>query len=249
MTTSRHGERDPSELHEALAQLVRSALHALHLSPVAVEEEVLGLLHFFVKKGHRFKMAVHQRIEQAIEEKPNAVDGQIGRLVPSSNDGIDIHVHALADRDERLMRDEGRHFVRGQLTRHLVERHRVHAQKEVRTVPVEFGPLALGEGILDGQFVQTKLCLEHAELLGIRAAEVEPDDPVVGLQMIGDVGDGKVLEDHVTIAIEPASSWKVGVRLGLNVDHGCILRHRWSRSIPGHSTVHRLASRTGSAGR
>ena len=71
-----HGEGHPSELDEALAQLERLTLHALDAPPFVAEEEVLGLLHFLVEEGHGGEVAVHQGVEQTVEQKADAVDGQ-----------------------------------------------------------------------------------------------------------------------------------------------------------------------------
>jgi hypothetical protein len=109
----------------------------------------------------------------------------------------------------------------------------------VGAVAIELGALFLSEGVLDGQRVEVELGLEHGELLWRRAAQVQPDHPVVRIQMIGDLGDRKVLEHHPTVPVEPASGGKLDVRAGLHLDHRYVLRdHRLGRSR-GHQTVHR----------
>ena len=75
----------------------------------------------------------------------------------------------------------------------------------MRGVVVDLGSLVGSQGIFDGQLVQPELVGELVELLPGGLAEVDPDDGVGPLEVLGHVGDGEVLGFERPFAVHPGS--------------------------------------------
>ena len=77
-----HGQHDPAQLDELLAQPVGAHLHRVGLAAL-VEEQVLEALDGVVELLDRVEVAVDDGVEQAVHERPDAELEQLGVVVPA----------------------------------------------------------------------------------------------------------------------------------------------------------------------
>ena len=111
-----HGEHDPAEQHQALAQFEAAPLDLEVLRNVR-EQLVLQRLDGVVQALHRFEVTIHDIVEQSVQQVADAGSGEIGAGIPAFDDGADIQPVVLADGDQRPRGDEGGELAGSQLTR------------------------------------------------------------------------------------------------------------------------------------
>ena len=80
-----HGDHDPAEQDQALAQLEAAPLD-LHVLRNVGEELVLQRLDGVVQALHRLEVAIHDIVEQPVQQAADAGSGQIGAGVPAFHD-------------------------------------------------------------------------------------------------------------------------------------------------------------------
>ena len=85
----------------------------------------------------------------------------------------------------------------------FVEVNGVAHHEQVAGVALDFRPLVLPEGVLDGELVKAELVLQLLHLLGRRRAVVDPHDRVGTFEVVGDVRDGVVLGLEDALAVHP----------------------------------------------
>ena len=75
----------------------------------------------------------------------------------------------------------------------------VDGEEGVLGVPGRLGPLAGGDGVLDGVRVEPELRGQRAQTGVVRLAEVDPDERVLALQELGHVLEREVLVDDLAV--------------------------------------------------
>ena len=140
------------------------------------------------------EVAVDDEVDQAVDDRADAVLRQVAVVVPALHQPVDVEALGRPYGDQRARGDERGDLVGRQLAGVDVEVDLVDAEELVRGVAVELGPVAAGGRVLDGQRVQRQLVGDQLEVLGVRGAEVDPDDGLgVVLEVLGDLLDGEVL--------------------------------------------------------
>ncbi len=79
------------------------------------EELVLERLDRLVERLHGVEVAVHDVVEQPVQQVADAVLGQVGARVPAGDDGADVEPVVLADGDQGALGDEHGELAGGQL--------------------------------------------------------------------------------------------------------------------------------------
>ena len=147
-------------------------------------------------------MAVHDVVEQAVQQVADAVHGEIGAGVPVVDDLADVQAVVLADGDQRARQDERGDLTGGEFSGRRVKPGAVRREEQVRAVAVDLRPFPVDQGVLDGHRVQPELFLQHREVVVIGVAQVEPDHgPRVG-QVIADLLDGEALGNELPVLVE-----------------------------------------------
>ena len=111
-------------------------------------------------------------------------------------------------------RQERLDLARRQLARRRVERDVVQRGEEVVLVAVDLRPLAVLQGVLDGELVQPQLVLEVVEVRLGRVGEVDPDGAALGLEVVADLGEREPLRH------EPPAPVRAGLRRGAGRGRG-----------------------------
>jgi hypothetical protein len=154
---------------------------------LALERLVLEPLHLVVELLREREVAVHDRVQHAVEQETDAGGREVRRGVPVALDLVHVEVVPLPDGDERARGDEDADFRRAELTRLASLAHRVRRREQVRLVAVELRTLAPLQGVLDGERMEPELRHDDLQVIEVRLAQVEPhDDGVVRLEQAGD---------------------------------------------------------------
>ena len=148
-------------------------------------------------------MAVDDHVEQPPQQEADAVLCQLCVVVPAGDDRVDRVARRLAHGDQVALGGEDRELVGLQRAGLVVERHVVHRDEDVVVVVVELRPLPLRRGILDRQRVEAELLRDQREVVLLRRLEVEPDDAVAILEVVGDLRGVEVLVDALAVAVQP----------------------------------------------
>ena len=196
-----HGEHDPAEEHQALAQFEAAPLDVETLRDSG-EQLVFQRLDGLVHALDRFEMAVNDVVQQAVQQEADAELGQVGAAVPAFDDGADVQPVVLADSDQCLRGDEGAQFTGGQLARGHVQPCPVGGQEQVAAVTVELGALVFIDGVLDGQGVKPEFVAQHGEIVAVGVAQVKPYGHGLIGQVITDLGHGKALKLEPPIPVQ-----------------------------------------------
>ena len=155
-------------------------------------------------------MAVHDVVEQPVQQVTDAELGQVGAGVPALHHRTDVQTVVLADGDQRLGRDERGEFAGGQLAGGGVELRAVGGQEQVAAVAVELWTLALVARVLDGQRVQAELLAQHSQVVLVGIAQVEPDRDALVVQVVADISDREALEFELPVPVEPGACLALG---------------------------------------
>ena len=84
-----------------------------------------------------------------------------------------------------------------------VEAHGVARQEQMGGVMVDLRSLMRPERVLDREFVQAQLVGQRVHVFRGGRAEVDPDDGVRLLEVVGHLGDRKVLRLENTLSVHP----------------------------------------------
>ena len=138
-----------------------------------------------VEATHGVEVLVDDEVEQPVEQEPDTVRDQLGRLIPPVEERFDREAVLLADREEPARADEGVDLTRVQ---HADVRRAqgMAGDEQVGRVVIELRSLVGTERILDRELVQVQLPGERDEHLGVGFAEVHPHDPLGFGQLVGD---------------------------------------------------------------
>ena len=207
-----HRQHHPAEQHEGLAQLERAPLHGQLLGGRRGEQVVFQSLDGVVEGLDRLEVAVHDVVEQAVQQVADAVPGEVGAGVPAVDDLADVQPVVLADGDQRPRQDERRELAGGQLAGHQVKPRAVGREEQVRPVAVDLRPLPVDQGVLDRHGMQPELFLEHQQVALVGAAQVEPDHGTRIGEVIADLLDGEALLDELPVLVKPGPRLAVGRR-------------------------------------
>jgi hypothetical protein len=141
-------------------------------------------------------VAVHDVVEQPVEQVADAVHDQVRAVVPPLDQAVDVEAVVLADGDEGLGGDEGGELAADQLRRRPVEPHGVGGEEQVIGVAVQFGPLMALDGVLDRERVQPELLGQDGQVSVVGVVQVEPDRHPLLPEELTDLG-------AVTVAAAP----------------------------------------------
>jgi len=197
-----HRQHDPAQQDQRLAQLEGTAVDG-DVTRLVVEQVVLELLHRVVQRLHRLEVAVHDEVEQPVQQVADAVMGEVEVGVPALDDLADVQAVVLADGDQRVRQHERGDLAGGELPGGLIQPGAVGGHEQVRVVPVDLGPLPVEQRVLDGHRVQPELLLQHREVGAVRVAQVEPDGRRAVGQVVADPLDGKALPDEAPVPVQP----------------------------------------------
>lgn len=193
---------------------------------LAAEDLGLDLVDVVGQARHHGGVAVHDGVEDGVEDRLGTVGEQI--VVPFESPAHRREVRRLAvpDRHHEGRADEHVQLAEFDGLRRVEVASRLQDDEQRVVVPLELGPLVGLDGVFDGQLVQAELAREGLELAAVRAVETDPRHPVglrakalVGLgQRGGTVGAGA--RDVHGAVDEAVSNWAI--------QHGPIL------TDPGH---------------
>ena len=189
------------------SKLRRWTSHALR---VGREQVVLQGFDGVVHALHRFEVAVHDVVEQPVQQVADAELGQVGAGVPAVHHRADVQPVVLADGDQRLAGDEGGEFTGRQFAGAGVELCSVGGQEQVAAVAVQLRPLALVDRVLDGQRMQAELLAQHIQVVAVGVAQVQPDGDGRVVNVVADVGDREALEFEMSVPVEPGAGLALG---------------------------------------
>ena len=148
-------------------------------------------------------MAIHDVVEQPVEQVADAEFREIGVGVPVIHDGADVQPIILTDGDQRPPGNERGEFAGGQLTRIGIQPRAVGGQEEVAPVALHLGPLVLVHGVLHGQRMQPEFVTQNRQVVTVGITQVKPEgDRLVG-QVIADLGDRETLTLERSVPVEP----------------------------------------------
>ena len=164
-----HRQHDPAQQDQRLAQLEGTAVDG-DVTRLVVEQVVLELLHRVVQRLDRLEVAVHDEVEQPVQQVADAVMGEVEVGVPALDDLADVQAVVLADGDQRVRQHERGDLAGGELPGGLIQPGAVGGHEQVRVVPVDLGPLPVEQRVLDGHRVQPELLLQHREVGAVRVA-------------------------------------------------------------------------------
>jgi hypothetical protein len=133
------------------------------------------------------------------------VPGKLLRLIPTSDQRVDVSALLHVNRDECSRGDESANFACAQLTGLGIQLHGVRAQEQVRVVAVELRALMRADRILDRQRVQLQLLGNRRELRLGWVAIVQPHACTLILEVLGNVLDRKILEHELALAVQSSA--------------------------------------------
>ena len=198
-----HRQHDTAQQDQRLAQLEGAAVHRDVTQLLVLEQVVLELLDRIVERLHRLEVAVHDEVEQPVQQEADAVPGEVRVVVPALDDLADVQAVVLADGDQRVRQHERGHLAGGQLAGGRIEPRAVGGHEQVGVVAVDLRPLPVEQRVLDRDRVQPELLLQHREVAAVRVTQVEPDDRRAVGQVVADPLHRKALGDQAPVLVHP----------------------------------------------
>jgi len=162
-----HGEADTAQVHQRLTHLKRPFLHGQWLR-LLVKQPGLDFFHGVVEFLNGGEVAVHDVVEQAVQQITDAVLRQVPVGVPHGFDVRHVEAAALAYGDQPLAGRKDCHLAGMQLSGRGVQVHPVQAQEDVRATAVDLRPLVFVGGVFYRELVEAELVREQLQLCLVR---------------------------------------------------------------------------------
>jgi hypothetical protein len=158
-----------------------------------VEQQVLQSLDLVVERLDRVELAVHDLVQQAVQQRRHAVLLDVAIGVPALDDAVGPEPVFFPDRDQRTRQDERGNLALPQVRGALLEVDGVRGEERAVAVAVQLRAFVPAGRVLDRVRVQAQLVGDHQERLVVRVAEVRPHHAVLVFQVVGHLLDGETL--------------------------------------------------------
>jgi hypothetical protein len=235
-----HGQNDPAQLNQLLADAIGPLLD-LTGHGLVVEKAVLKRLDHVVHVLDGLEVAIHDDVEQTMQQRARAQLQQVSVVVPTLHHLVHVESGVGTHRDDAIRQDEGGdagemeaglEYAEPVVPPNLETGGRVHRDKSMSCVPRGLRTLTSRDGILHRVRIQGQLIGQLQEERVVGLAQIEPHQRAIILQMVGDLLEREVLD------LEPAISPQSGARaIPVATGHGTSVHRR-----TGHCGRQRLPS-------
>jgi hypothetical protein len=168
-----HRQHDSAQSDQTLTQRKATSLH-IRRPRRALEQQVFKLLDLVVESLHGVEMPVDDVIDQAVEQEPNSVPGEVYRFIPTDDDVVQVERIVLSNGHQRCCRYESGELVKLELAGGSVQSHAVHAEELVICIAVELGALPRFQGVFDRERMETKFFCDVIQVSRLGPAQIDP---------------------------------------------------------------------------